>query len=367
MKKNGKTSAGRTRWRCKDPGRGSPLSRGYDRRAADPETSLRWLLSKQGQAEYAIPARTLRRMNELSWSLWPPVPLVDEVYDVAHLDGIHLHRDAVVLIAIACGHVIGWHVAKSETAAARAHLIAGIAPPLAVVVDGGGGIPKALREHWPDTKAQRCLFRVCMNITQPIGIKPRSGAGKQLRKVAVALSRVTDTDAAAAWPASYNQWGQTYDAFLDGKSTYADGAIADRHQRLVRARRMIRKRIRENHLFTFLEPPRGCATPIPATNNLIESWNGRIRGMLRHHRGLGLLRRIKAICWWCYQHTQQPKPASWLITNAISDQQIEELCRKAWEHSPQGAYETCGIPNRYGTGIDRNEFHTRVRYPTATD
>lgn len=104
-----------------------------------------------------------------------------------------------------------------------------------------------------------------------------------------------------------------------------DGTIADQHQRLVKAKRMICKRIRENHLFTFLEPPKGCATPIPATNNLIESWNGRIRDMLRHHRGLSLFRRIKAICWWCYQHTQQPKPASWLITNVISDQQIEEL------------------------------------------
>lgn len=206
-----------------------------------------------------------------------------------------------------------------------------------------------------------------MNITQPTGIKPRSWAGKQLRKIAVALSRVTDMDAAAAWPASYNQWGQTYDAFLDGKNTYADGAIADRRQRLVRARRMIRERIRENHLFTFLEPTRGRTTPIPATNNLVESWNGRIRGMLRHHRGLSLLRRIKATCWWCYQHTQQPRPASWLMTNAISDQQIEEPYRKAWEHSPQGAHETYGIPNRYGTGIDRNEFHTRVRYPNTTD
>lgn len=55
------------------------------------------------------------------------------------------------------------------------------------------------------------------------------------------------------------------------------------------------------------------------------------------------------------------------MTNAISDQQIEELYRKAWEHSPQGAYETYGIPNRYGTGIDRNEFHTPVRYPNTTD
>ena len=137
MKKNGKTSAGRTRWRCKDPGRGSPLSRGYDRRAADPETSPRRLSSRQSRAEYAIPARTPRRMNELSWGLWPPVPLVGEVYGAAHLDGVRLHRDAVVLMAIACGHVIGWHVVKSETAAARAHPIAGIAPPLAVAVDGG--------------------------------------------------------------------------------------------------------------------------------------------------------------------------------------------------------------------------------------
>lgn len=89
--------------------------------------------------------------------------------------------------------------------------------------------------------------------------------------------------------------------------------------------------------------------------------------MLRHHRGSSLLRRIKATCRRCHQHARQPRPASWLMTNAISDQQIEELCRKAWEHSPQGAYETYGIPNRYVTGIGRNEFHTRVRYPNTTD
>lgn len=150
------------------------------------------------------------------------------------------------------------------------------------------------------------MFRVCMDITQLTGIKPRSGAGKQLRKIAVALSRVTDADAAAAWPASCNRWGQTCDAFLDGKGTYAGGAIADRRQRLVRARRMIRKRIRENHLFTFLEPTRGCATPIPAADSLVESWNGRIRGMLRHHRGSSLLRRIKATCRRCYNTPGSP-------------------------------------------------------------
>ena len=56
---------------------------------------------------HRLPARTLRRRCELMWGLWPPVPLVDEVHHVVHVDGIHLHRDAVVLIAVAGGHVIG--------------------------------------------------------------------------------------------------------------------------------------------------------------------------------------------------------------------------------------------------------------------
>lgn len=367
MKKNGKTSAGRTRWRCKDPGCGVSSTSPYDRKALDLEAFLAWLLSKESQSERAIPARTLRRMNEPMWGLWPPVPLADEVHDVVHLDGIHLRRQAVVLIAIAAGHVIGWYVARSETSAAWGHLMARIAPPLAVVVDGGGGVLKALRVHWPDAKVQRCLFHVCMNITHLTGLRPRLEAGKQLRRLAVALSRVTDADSAAAWLVSYNRWEQEHAGFLDEKSRYADGTIAETHQRLVKARNMIRRRIRENHLFTFLQPPEGCGTPIPATNNLIESWNCRIRDMLRHHRGLSLMRRIEAICWWCHQHAERPEPASWLAANAITDERIEELYRQAWAHSPQGAYETFGIPSRYGTGIDWNEFHARVRYPNVTE
>lgn len=367
MKKNGKTSAGRTRWRCKDPGCGRSLTRGYDRRAADLESSLDWLLSKESQEEHRLPARTLRRANELMWSLWPPVPLVDEVHDVVHLDGIHLHRRAVVLIAIASGHVVGWYVARSENSAAWGHLMARMAPPLAVVVDGGGGVLKALRTHWPDTKVQRCVFHVCMNITRLTGMRPRLEAGRRLREIAVELSRVTGPDSAAAWLSAYDGWEREHREFLDEKSRYADGTVAETHRRLVEARRMIRRRIREGHLFTFLEPPQDCKASIPATNNLIESWNAGIRGMLRYHRGLSLVRRIKAICWWCHQRTEHPEPASWLVENAFTDQKIEELHRLAWERSPQGAYETFGIPNRYGTGIDWNEFHTSTRYPNATE
>ena len=107
---------------------------------------------------------------------------------------------------------------------------------------------------------------------------------------------------------------------------------------------MVRKRIREKRLFTFLEPPEGCGTTIPATNNLIESWNARIRDMLRHHRGLSLIRHIRAVGRWRRQHTRRPQPASWLVANAITNQRIEELYERAWEKSPQGAHEIYGTP-----------------------
>ena len=151
---------------------------------------------------------------------------------------------------------------------------------------------KALRTVWPSTRVQRCLFHVCMNITELTGLRPRLEAGKSLRKAAVALSRVSDADSAAEWLASYNQWEQDHKEFLDQKSHWEDGTVADQHRRRAKARRMIRRRIREGHLFTFVEPPEGCMTPIPPTNNLIESWNARIRDMLRRHRGLSLVRQI---------------------------------------------------------------------------
>lgn len=186
MKKNGSTSAGRTRWRCKDSACGASATRSYGRTAADLRAGLDWLFSKDSQAERSMPARSPGRANTLMWSLWPPVPLDRSAHDVVHIDGIHLHRKAVVPVPVADGHAVGWHVAGSETCAAWSPLLSRIAPPLAVVCDGGGGVPEALRTVWPSTRVQRCLFHVCMNITELTGLRPRLAAGRGLRKAAVA-------------------------------------------------------------------------------------------------------------------------------------------------------------------------------------
>ena len=204
-----------------------------------------------------------------------------QAYDVVHLDGIHLGRNAVVPVAWAGGHVLGWYVARRETSAAWMSLMARIAEPVVVVCDRGGGIRKALRHAWPHARVQRCLLHICPDIGAILGTNPRHEASRQLLRLAKELTHVKDGDAMAAWLGAYNAWELRHKDFLDQKSVGADGSENDLHQRLVKARDTMRRRIRERTMFTFMDPELGTATPVPTTNNAIESVNARIREMLR--------------------------------------------------------------------------------------
>ena len=73
--------------------------------------------------------------------------------DVTCVDGIWLARNrAAVLIACTDDHVIGCHLARSENSKDRGCSMRRIAAPDALVCDGAGGIGKAMRAHWPNTK-----------------------------------------------------------------------------------------------------------------------------------------------------------------------------------------------------------------------
>lgn len=240
MKRNSTTSAGRTRWRCKDPGCGSGRTRGYGTAARDVRGFIDWLLSADTQEQRHVSARTLRRRNELGWSLWPPCPMDGQVHDVVHLDGIHLGRKAVVLIAYVGGHVIGWYVARRETGAAWMSLMARIAEPVVVVCDGGGGIRKALRHAWPGARVQRCLFHICPNIGALLGQKPRYEASRQLLRLAKELTRVKDGDAMARLAGRLQRMG-------------------DAAQGLPRAEKRVGRRQRERLAPTARQGPRHAA------------------------------------------------------------------------------------------------------------
>ena len=52
--------------------------------------------------------------------------------------------------------------------------------PEYVVCDGENGLIKAIKSIWFNTKIQRCLFHVWMNVRQKLTLNPETQAGQEL-------------------------------------------------------------------------------------------------------------------------------------------------------------------------------------------
>ena len=80
--------------------------------------------------------------------------------------------------------------------------------------------------------------------------------------------------------------------------------------------------------------------------------------LLRPHRGLPLLHRIKAVFWWCYMHTENPLPAAEIIRVMPTDDDVDGLFAAASSNRGQDD----GAPEEYGAGIVWSEFHMPTSY-----
>ena len=349
-KRNGSTSAGRQRFRCTSCGASSV--RRNDARAKSLARFLDWLLSKDSIGESGESRSTFWRRTSWVWEIWPVAPVTGEVHDVVHVDGIWLGHAAVVLIAVAGPHVIGWHVARSESAEAWSALLARIPEPTLAVSDGSGGFARAARIIWPGARVQRCTVHVARRVKEFTTLSPKLEAGRELLGLANALLKVRDADGAALWLASYAGWCAKWDGFLR-ESTVRDGRRQYVHEPLRRARRSLNAVIKDGTLFTFVELAQERGGIWPSTNNAIESVNARIREMLRLHRGMPMEHRIRAIMWWCYMHTERPLPPAGILRAMPTDGEIKAIRRRASRTTSERGVG----PNRYDKGIDWSEFH----------
>lgn len=156
-KRNGVTSSGSQRWRCRSCG--ASMTHGIDNTAKQLKAFLKWLTGKATLRDQACSKATFERRSERLWKLWPlPFP-TGEVFDVLFVDGIYITSKLVVLIACAKEHVVAWHLATSECSQSWAALMLKVAPPLMVATNGGTGFKKAVRTIWP-TRA--CGAALCM-------------------------------------------------------------------------------------------------------------------------------------------------------------------------------------------------------------
>lgn len=323
MVKNGRTSAGKQRWKCKQCC--LTKTKVIDSRAKRLEMFLEWLMSKSTQEEMGSSARTFRRKTSEFWDYWALPPLIDEIHRVVYIDGIHLGRRAVILIACTDDHVLGWYLARHEHSGAWANLMRRIAPPDMAVGDGGQGFQKALRRIWPDTKLQRCTFHAYSQVRRLTTRNPRLPAGREILSIARELLRIEDREQVYVWLRSYFDWLERYEGFLEEKSLI-EGAYVYTHERLRRARSSLNRLINSGHLFTYLDEYLTLGGPLPSTNNRIEGGiNSQLRAMLREHRGLCLTRRIKAVFWWCYLKTECPLGAADILKVMPTDDDIDAV------------------------------------------
>ncbi len=355
MRRNGSTSSGRQRWRC--AACGTSAVRKIDVRAKDLGRFLRWLFPKDSIADKAIGRATFWRRTSWIWSLRPIAPYTGEVSDAVFPDGIWLKRDAVVLIACDKGHVLAWHLAQSECSEAWAALMMRMPAPSMLVSDGARGLARAASAIWPATRIQRCTFHAASQVKRCTTLNPKLECGRGPLGIANRLKGAKDASAAAKWLVEYNDWCTKWERFLR-EFTLRDGKRLYTHERLRKARRSLNKLVQSGQLFTFVEMAEEHGGTWASTNNVIESRNARIREMLRLHRGLPLMHRIKAVFWWCYMHTESPLPLSEILRVMPTDDQVEGLFASASDRHERDE----GAPEEYGSGIVWSEFHMPTEY-----
>ena len=103
--------------------------------------------------------RTFRRKTARFWEIRPMLPKVEAPRRFVYVDGIHLGRKAVVLIASDGENVPGWHLARTENSRAWFALMTRIAEPEVAVSAVGDGLAKTLKRTCPGTRHQRCVYQ----------------------------------------------------------------------------------------------------------------------------------------------------------------------------------------------------------------
>lgn len=198
--KNGHTSAGRTRWRCKSCGASTTQARPDVTAKAEASLFRRWLLEEFSARQLGLAKTSFATKTAWCWQVQVPRPLVTgEVYDQVLLDGIYLAYGWCLITATNGKQVIDWQWCQRENAPAYQALMNRLPAPKVVVTDGGAGIAKALKICWPQSRIQRCLFHIRANTITDLTHNPQSPAGKALLGLANQLTRVNTPEDAGKW------------------------------------------------------------------------------------------------------------------------------------------------------------------------
>lgn len=340
--KNGKHRSGTQRWRCPKCGTSTVRKRADLTKRHQLEQFLNWLTGKHSQHDLGGPsaARQFRRSTTWCWNIEPRLDPVTTVHHTILVDGIYIGSWCLLIAVTEQLHILAWQWCARETAAAWAALLNQIPAPNVVVCDGGTGIASALRQAWPDTKVQRCIFHVRMNLRRHLTLHPRTPAGQHLAQIGKALSEVGSISDAIDWQKLLDTWWQAYGHLTKERTRYRDGTSGYTHDRLRKAWNLLHTLTRKQQLFTYLEHGNGRTTS-PLEGGI----NNGIRTVLRNHRGMPEAHMKRAAEWFLTLSNIPLTQTHRFITHSSS------TTEKLVEH-PE---EETGVPVLFGAGLDAAE------------
>lgn len=315
--KNGTTSAGRTRWRCRNCGASSTQTRRDITRKAELAAFHTWLL--HNQAPEHTSARTFRRTRSWCWNIEVPPPApANTPAKVLMLDGTYF-QSWCLLIAFDGTHVVDWQWCDQEKKIAWQQILARQPAPHVAVIDGGRGLHAAIADQWPTTRIQRCYFHIFQTVRRHHTFRPRLDASREILTLTRALMNVRNTDQAVLWLQAYNDWEQQHDQFLRHR-TYARAhtvrpkGVSDNstwwytHRDLRKTRGLFRRLIADEHLFTWIDPRLTDEDhPLPRTTSPLEGGpNKALKDLFRAHRGFLTEHARRAAEWKLNSLTAHP-------------------------------------------------------------
>ncbi|QQU99117.1 IS1249 family transposase [Corynebacterium amycolatum] len=371
MKRNGTTSKGTTRWRCKQCGASSVKRRNDITNAAvftqfiehcTTAISLDDLAKRNG-----VSRATMKRRFKWCWLVDVPDPTAGHhkrIYDQVFLDGTYT-AGGCLIVAATIDHVIAWHWCKHETTRDYQLLLERIEAPLIAVIDGGQGAYSAIKKCWPTTKIQRCLVHAQRTVRRHTTSNPRTDAGKTLYRLALKLTRITDLDQASTWVAHLHEFDHTYREWMNEKTTIKDPATGAytkvyTHQRVRAAYQSLLSLHRRDLLFTYLQPPPTTIDPdnLAATTNSLEGGiNAPIKELARRHRGLSLPHQRTVMDWWLYLHTEVPDDPVKIARDQRWGQDALSTATDLITHNTTATTNDIGAPAEYDTAIDTSYQH----------
>ncbi|MGJ0204948.1 IS1249 family transposase [Leucobacter sp. GX0328] len=333
--KNGKHPSGTQRWRCRNCGASSTRKRLDLTQREQLREFVTWLTGKHSQTEIdgTRTGRSFRRRTAWCWDLQPALPPCDTVFHAVMVDGIWIGTWCLLIAFSDTGHVLAWQWSGGETSAAWTALLEQIPAPGILVSDGGSGLPSALRQVWPHTKHQRCIFHLQLNITRHLTRNPRTTAGRALRRLVTQLSDVQDEDDAIVWQQRLDEWWRTFGYLTRERTLLRNGEFGYTHDRLRKAWLLVQNVVRKDLLFTYV------VYGNPRTTSPLEGGvNALLRDVLKRHRGMNEEHRRRAAEWFL---TLQELPLGEALTTAAP------VPKKPSPRAP----ETPHKPALYDTGL----------------